>query len=193
MELNSAYWQSRYERNEIGWDVGTITAPLKAYIDQIENRSLRILLPGGGNSYEFDYLKASGFTEVYVLDYAEQPLKNIRERSPHLDSKYLIQADFFSHKGSYDLILEQTFFCALDPSLREHYVTHMHELLSPKGKLTGLLFQFPLTASGPPFGGSKEEYEERFSPLFTLHVLETAYNSIAPRKGNELFFIFSKK
>jgi hypothetical protein len=69
----------------------------------------------------------------------------------------------------------------------------MHSLLSEKGKLFGLLFDFPLTEEGPPFGGSKEEYLNLFSENFTIKTLETAHNSIQPRKARELFFIFLPK
>jgi len=44
----------------------------------------------------------------------------------------------------------------------------MKELLNPKGKLIGLLFQFPLTEVGPPFGGSKEEYNSLFENDFDI-------------------------
>lgn len=191
-KLNSAYWQNRYETQSTGWDVGSITAPLKTYLDQIEDKSIRILIPGGGNSYEFEYLIEKGFTNVNVLDFAHQPLLNIQNRLPEVNPKQLIHVDFFEHSAAYDLIIEQTFYCALDPSLRDQYVQHMHRLLAKGGKLIGLLFQFPLTESGPPFGGSKEEYIHRFSPYFKIKTLETAYNSIPPRQGNELFFIFIK-
>lgn len=192
-KLNSTYWQNRYETQETGWDVGTITTPLKYYLDQIEDKSLRILIPGGGNSYEFEYLTNNGFSNVFVLDFAQQPLENIQSRMPEVDPKRLIHADFFDHLATYDLIIEQTFYCALDPFLRDHYVQHMYRLLAEGGKLIGLLFQFPLTVAGPPFGGTKEEYTRRFSPYFKIKTLETAYNSIPPRQGNELFFIFIKK
>ena len=33
MELNSNYWENRYLDNEIGWDAGEITTPLKEYIN----------------------------------------------------------------------------------------------------------------------------------------------------------------
>ena len=69
----------------------------------------------------------------------------------------------------------------------------MLSLLLPKGKLIGLFFQFLLTEVGPPFGGSKDEYLKLFSAYFDIKTLETAYNSIKPREGNELFFIFTKK
>lgn len=193
MKLNSNYWQNRYQTDEIGWDAGRITTPLKEYLDQIEDKSIRILIPGCGNSYEFEYLLNKGFTNVFVLDYAKIPLENIKKRVPHCKDNQLLYADFFEHDAHYDLIVEQTFFCALDPELRAKYVEKMHSLLSHKGKLVGLLFQFPLTEVGPPFGGSKEEYVKLFSDTFEIKTLDTAYNSIKPRKENELFFIFTKK
>ena len=68
----------------------------------------------------------------------------------------------------------------------------MHDLLSEKGKISGLLFNFPLTKDGPPFGGSYEEYVNLFSEKFTLKTLEPAYYSIKPRANKELFFTFEK-
>ena len=193
MKLNSAYWEERYQKNEIGWDVGTISIPLKEYIDQIEDKSIKILIPGAGNSHEFEYLINNGFQNVFVLDFAQSPLDNIQKRVAHCNTNQLIKSDFFEHESSYDLIIEQTFFCALDPSLRKDYVQKMKSLLHPKGRIVGLLFQFPLTEAGPPFGGSKEEYNSLFETDFNLKTLETAHNSIKPREGNELFFIFTKK
>lgn len=193
MKLNSNYWENKYLNNEIGWDTGEITMPLKNYIDQIEDKSIKILVPGCGNGYEFEYLLKKGFENSFVLDYAESPLENLKKRIPNCDATHLIQSDFFEHKGTYDLIIEQTFFCALNPELRAKYVEKMLSLLSPKGKIIGLLFQFPLTEAGPPFGGSKEEYLNLFGKDFDIKTLETAYNSIKPREGNELFFIFTKK
>ena len=193
MKLNKDYWQNRYENQETTWDVGRITTPLKDYCDQITDKSLKILIPGGGNSYEFEYLLSQGFTNVFVLDYAPTPLANIKKRIPNCKDEQLLLGDFFEHQGEYDLILEQTFFCALDPSLRTSYAEKMPTLLRPQGKLVGLLFQFPLTEEGPPFGGSKEEYLQLFSEKFQIKVLETAHNSIQPRKDRELFFIFEKK
>lgn len=193
MQLNSNYWEERYKNNETGWDVGQITYPLKEYIDQIEDKSIQILIPGAGNSYEFDYLLNNGFKNVSVLDFAQQPLDTIQNRIPNCKSEQLIKGDFFEHNNQYDLIIEQTFFCALDPLLRKKYVQKMKSLLNPNGKLVGLLFQFPLTEVGPPFGGSKEEYLSLFEDDFKIKTLETANNSIKPREGNELFFIFIKK
>lgn len=193
MNLNSNYWKNRYDTQTTTWDAGKITTPLKDYVDQITHKTIKILIPGCGNAHEFEYLAQQGFDETFVLDYVKTPLENIAKRIPNCRPEQLIYQDFFLHQGQYDLILEQTFFCALDPSLRKEYAHKMHSLLKPNGKLAGLLFQFPLTQEGPPFGGSKEEYMSLFSDLFEIKVLETAYNSIKPRESNELFFIFTKK
>jgi hypothetical protein len=47
----------------------------------------------------------------------------------------------------------------------------MASLLNPKGKLVGLLFDFPLTTEGPPFGGSTSEYLNLFSDKFNIKTL----------------------
>ncbi|MFM9987628.1 methyltransferase domain-containing protein [Flavobacterium sp.] len=193
MKLNQKYWQNRYETNDIAWDAGKITTPIKEYIDQIDDKSIKILIPGCGNGYEFEYLINNGFGNSFVVDYVQKPIDNLKERMPNCNPNQLIISDFFELEGSYDLIIEQTFFCALNPELRAKYVQKILSLLSPKGKLIGLLFQFPLTEVGPPFGGSKEEYLNLFSNNFKIKTIETAYNSIKPREGKELFFIFTKK
>lgn len=190
--MNKEYWENRYKTDEAKWDIGFVSTPLKEYIDQLENKEIKILIPGAGNAYELDYLIERGFQNVFVIDFAQQPIDAILKRNKALE-KHIIQGDFFLHSETYDLILEQTFFCALDPDLRKKYVTKMHDLLTEKGKIAGLLFDFPLTEDGPPFGGSKEEYLNLFSEKFTIKRLEPAYNSIKPREDRELFFTFEKK
>jgi len=149
-----------------------------------------ILIPGGGNSYEFEYLIHKGFTNVYLLDISSQPIENIKQRLPQIDDSMLICGDFFQHQGQYDLIIEQTFFCALDPAYRTNYVQQMYSLLKPAGKLAGVLFNRQFSFDGPPFGGDKTEYEKLFSDLFFIKTMELCYNSVLPRSGTELFIEF---
>ncbi|VXB60940.1 SAM-dependent methyltransferase [Flavobacterium sp. 9AF] len=192
MILNKEYWENRYQNNDTGWDTGTITPPLKEYIDQIKDKTAKILIPGAGNGHEYDYLIEKGFKNTYVIDIANSPIEMLKSKHKDLHNQIVLD-DFFNLTNAYDLIIEQTFFCALEPKLREKYATKMHSLLKPKGKIIGLLFDFPLTTEGPPFGGNTDEYLQLFSSLFTIKKLEKAYNSIKPRQGRELFFIFEKK
>ena len=67
MVLNEAFWDNKYKSGKTGWDIGSISTPLKKYFDQLTNKELKILIPGGGNSYEAEYLHKLGFKNVYVV------------------------------------------------------------------------------------------------------------------------------
>lgn len=40
-KLDEDYWQSRYENNQIQWDIGAVSTPLKSYFDQLQNKGLK--------------------------------------------------------------------------------------------------------------------------------------------------------
>jgi thiopurine S-methyltransferase len=190
------FWGSRYDKGTTGWDIGYASPPITDYLDQIADKSLRILIPGAGNAYEAEYAWKLGFTNVFVLDVAAQPLKAFAQRVPDFPQDQLLQGDFFEHIGQYDLILEQTFFCSFPPlpETRSSYAEKQHSLLAPGGKLVGLWFNIPLTGDMEkrPFGGTQAEYQGYFAPYFEIESFASATNSIAPRMGSELFGIFRK-
>lgn len=192
--FDERYWNKRYLTNDISWDIGAVSTPLATYIDQLENKQQAILLPGGGNSYEAVYLLDKGFTNVTVADISAVVCENLKEKYAAYASKGLtiIHADFFELTYHFDLVLEQTFFCALDPSLRKEYVEQMYDLLQPKGKLAGVLFNRSFEG-GPPFSGNEEEYRGLFSERFIINTMETCYNSIIQRAGTELFINLSAR
>lgn len=191
-KLSDAYWESRYRKGETGWDIGEISTPLLEFFNSLQDKSLRILIPGCGNGYEAAYLHSKGFHNVYLLDFAESPLLHFQKANPDFPGNHLLHQDFFEHRGTYDLMIEQTFFCAIDPILRKKYVAHSSSLLVDGGSLVGLLFDCLFEKEGPPFGGSKMEYEHLFPPYFFLEKLEPCRNSIAPRSGKELFIKANK-
>jgi len=193
MELTKEFWELRYQNNDIGWDVGEITPPLKAYFDQLEDKSLSILIPGAGNSYEAEYLHKLGFINVVVVDIAPTAILKFKDRVEGFPNPHVINANFFELCGRFDIIIEQTFFCAIDKKLRLNYAEQAHKLLNPKGKIVGLMFDAPLNEDHPPFGGSIDEYQTCFNPLFDIQVMESAHNSIKPRTGRELFVKMIKK
>lgn len=183
---SSEYWSNRYNQNQIGWDCGQITTPLKEYIDQLTNKNLKILIPGCGNAYEGEYLWRNGFKNVFILDFAPEAIANFKKIAPDFPSENIIEKDFFDHTDSYDIIIEQTFFCAIHPSKRKDYAEHSSRLLKENGKLIGVLFNRDFNG-GPPFGGDLTEYETLFSGLYREINIDVCYNSIKPRIGTELF------
>lgn len=191
--LGMQYWNNQYEAQSTGWDLGEVSPPLKAYIDQLTNKDLRILIPGCGNTYEAAYLLQQGFTDITVIDIAPTLIEQLKDKfgsNPHIK---IILGDFFTHTGTYDLILEQTFFCALNPPLRKDYVAKMKALLAPQGKLVGVLFDREFEQQGPPFGGCKCQYEPLFEKYFHFKYFEHCYNSFVKRKDTELFINLVKK
>lgn len=193
MDLSEQFWDNRYKTKDIGWDLGEISPPLKAYFDQLVNKHLKILIPGGGHSHEAEYLHRKGFKNVYVIDLSKTALENLKTRLPAFPENHLIHDDFFNIDSTFDLIIEQTFFCAINPKLRTSYTEKAFELLNPNGKICGLLFNVPLNKTHPPFGGSKTEYLDHFQPYFEVLLMETCYNSHHSRHGRELFFKIKKK
>lgn len=100
---------------------------------------------------------------------------------------------FFDIKDSFDLIVEQTFFCTIHPSLRPNYAQKMQEILAEHGKLVILLFDAQLNENHPSFGGNQQEYLTYFKPYFSIEIMEKAHNSIVARSGMELFFKLENK
>lgn len=193
MDLSEKYWDTRYKIDDIAWDLGQVSPPLKDYFDQLVDKNLKILIPGCGNSYEAEYLFNNGFKNVFVVDVSKTALANLAQRVPNFPKDQLIHQDFFSLNSTFDLIIEQTFFCAINPSLRSTYAKKVESLLVPDGKLVGLLFNAPLNNDKPPFGGNKAEYLNYFNPYFKINTIEEAHNSKTPRMGRELFIQFHKK
>ena len=197
MKEEQDYWTKRYQEESTGWDIGYPSTPIKEYIDQLEDKSISILIPGAGNAYEAEYLWKQGFKNVFVMDISEFPLKQFRERNPDFPKSQLLLEDFFQHKAKYDLIFEQTFFCSFVPTNenRNRYVKQMASLLKPKGKLVGVWFNIPLTGDMEkrPFGGNKELYLSYLEQSLETITFKKCYNSIPPRMGNELFGIFRNK
>ena len=154
---------------------------------------LKILIPGGGNSHEAEYLFNKGFKNVYVVDLSQTALDNLIARVPDFPSSNLVLNNFFDLNMTFDLIIEQTFFCAINPSLRADYAKKASEILNVNGKVAGLLFDATLNTTHPPFGGSKSEYLGYFKPYFDVKIMDASYNSIKPRCGRELFFVIQKK
>jgi len=187
--MDNTYWNNRYLNDDAPWDASSITTPIKEYIDQLTDKSLRILIPGCGNAHEAEYLFRQGFTAVYLCDWAEQSLQNFADRVPNFPKDQLLCSDFFKLDQEFDLVIEQTFFCTLETlAQRQAYAKKVKDLLPDGGKLVGLFFEME-KKDGPPFGGNREEYRGIFGPLFSEVRFELAHNSIKPRAGKELFGI----
>jgi SAM-dependent methyltransferase len=192
-DLDETYWNERWEQDDTGWDVGYAAPAICNYVDKhILDKEASILIPGCGNAYEAAYLASAGYTNITIIDIAPILIKNLQQKFKKYPNVNVIHGDFFLHKGQYDFIIEQTFFCALPVDMRSHYVLQCATLLKENGIIFGLLFNKDFVTEGPPFGGHEAEYQSLFQPYFSMQQMAITQDSILPRKGTELFFVMKK-
>ncbi|HOZ86020.1 MAG TPA: methyltransferase domain-containing protein [Niabella sp.] len=191
-ELDARYWNQRWKTGQTGWDMGYASPPITAYLSGYKNKEAAILIPGCGNAYEAAWMVSNGFTDITLVDIAQEAVEKLKQRFKHRTEIKIFCEDFFSHQGTYDLIVEQTFFCAQVLDRRREYVAQMASLLKADGKVAGVLFGVQFENPGPPFGGNILEYETLFDTHFSIVRLEPCTNSIPERAGTELIFEFER-
>ena len=191
--LSEEFWNTRWINHETGWDIGYASPAILHFFETIEDKEAKILIPGCGNAYEAENLQKLGFKNITLIDIAPKAVELLKEKFASYPNIRIICADFFQHEDQYDYIVEQTFFCAINPSLRKNYVQKTSSLLNKGGQIVGLLFDTEFEKQGPPFGGQYKEYLDLFDTDFEIEQMSRCTLSIEPRKDKELFIQLIKK
>ena len=193
--LDNSFWNIRYQNNQTGWDLGEISNPIKKWFDNQENKKINILIPGAGKGHEVKYGFENGFGNIFYMDFSSRAADLFKEICPGFPKDQILTGDFFSLKKPlfFDVIIEQTFFCAIDPVLRPNYVEKTNEILKENGKIIGLLFNREFDTNGPPFGGTEKEYRGLFNSKFNFKKFENSLLSTLPRKEYEFWIELIKK
>jgi methyl halide transferase len=195
-EYSREDWQGHYESNDLGWDLGHVAPPFAKLWEEEKLPVGKALVPGCGRGHEVIFLAENGF-EVTAIDFSKGAVTYLEsaldERS--LSGRVLHQ-DFFcldnSHDGIYDLVLEQTFFCAIAPRQRKDYVLNVMRILKPGGILVGLFYQTD-KEGGPPYNTTREDIEVNFAKNFKIQELNKTSLSAEQRKDKEWLGILKKK
>ena len=163
----SSFWEQRYEKGEIGWDLGAETPVFTAISEKLKPGKVCIL--GCGNGYDAISFSKKGFS-VTAVDFARTPINNLQIAARSLSlSIETIKKDIFDlipdYSSQFDYIIEQTCFCAIDPRKRQQYSNLVHDLLKVGGKLIGLWMPLDkdIIDGGPPFGVKENEIKKLFS------------------------------
>ena len=108
----------------------------------------------------------------------------------------MLHQDFFELDSNYDdsfgLIMENTFFCAINPAMRQEYVATAGRILKSGAVFIGLFYETG-KEGGPPFNTRKREVEECFSERFEIEILKKTSHSAEQRQGREWLAVFKKK
>ena len=195
-EVDAAFWKELYRIGDTGWDQGDASPGLVDFLKEKNYKTGRVLVPGCGRGHDARALAKAGF-DVIGIDLVETAVMEASQLaiSEGYANIRFEQSDFFNMpthlQGPYDLIFEHTFFCAIDPAMRNLYVETASGLLKKEGDLLGVFYNIQ-PESGPPFGTTREELMERFSPRFTL-LFECMPRSFSEREGEELLMLWRKR
>jgi SAM-dependent methyltransferase len=188
-------WQRHYEENDLGWDLGQVAPPFVKLWQEEKLPLGKVLVPGCGRGHEVVFLAENGF-DVTAIDFSSGAVTYLKNalKKRNLEGRILHQ-DFFSldesHEGVYDLVLEQTFFCAISPKQRRDYVLNVSRILKPGGILVGLFYHTD-EQGGPPYNTTREDIEMHFSKKFEIQELDKTFLSAEQRKDKEWLGIIKK-
>ncbi|MHB1605615.1 MAG: methyltransferase domain-containing protein [Leptospirales bacterium] len=185
-----SFWNQRYLDRNTGWDLGQVAPP---FIRLVESGAIpaggKVLIPGAGRCHDGIYLAQKGL-KVTCVDFAVEAVREAREAASRAGvALTVIEEDFFNLDplvlGQFDVLIEHTCFCAIDPFMREAYVEKAYQMIRPGGMLIGLFYAHG-REGGPPWTTSEEEVRILFGKRFDLLDLAISDCSIDSRKGEEL-------
>ena len=192
---SSQYWNQLYKSGETRWDLGKPTPIFDSWFNKIY-KSQRICILGAGNGWDVLNLAKKGHT-VTAVDFADVAVKNLKNSSKRLGIPIKVHSlDIFDlilyYNNYFDIVLEYTCFCAIDPNRRQNYIKLVSDILKTNGRYIGLLFPInnPSDANGPPFNVDFFETVKLFSNYMKLIFHEDPLLSIPERIGREVFVIF---
>ena len=183
-----ADWESRYVSGSDRWTLEVEPPCLHDLLVELDgNPPFSVLVPGAG--YGVDALAwARAGHRVTAVDIAPLAVSGMLERAQDAGVELTaLEADLFdlpsALRGTFDVVWEQTCFCAIRPTERAAYVDAMHGTLKPAGLFYGLFWNHG-APDGPPWTISEQEVRDQFAAHFEILALDHVAAS-APRRSNE--------
>ena len=148
------FWNAKYTGSHTPWDLGEVSEAALKLVESHFPPEGRVLVPGCGRGYEALWLERLGY-RVTAVDFADEPIRFLREEAGRLGLRpEILQEDIFllptRLNSAFDVILEQTCFCAIDPTLYDEYERMAHRLLKAGGSLLGVFMEVE-GIEGPPY------------------------------------------
>jgi methyl halide transferase len=150
-------------------------------------------VPGCGTGHDVRAWARAGF-EAHGFDFTPSAVRLGRERTEAAGlTAHFQQLDFLSDPPPrpFDWLFEHTLFCAIQPHQRDDYVPAVLRWLKPNGQYLAVNYLIP-DQDGPPFGTTRAELWERFSPHFDL-LEEWVPRSYPNRTGLELMLWWRRR
>jgi SAM-dependent methyltransferase len=187
-------WEQRYQTGEMPWEKG---APSPGLVDFLAAQTSlpgeTVCVPGGGTGHDAIEWAKAGF-RTYGYDIAPSAIRLSVERAGVAGVRAEFrQSDFLRDPAPFpfDWVWEHTLFCAIQPEERDLYVKALLRWLKPGGHYLAVNYLIPDEA-GPPFGTTRDELWQRFSPDFDLKE-EWVPRSYPNRTGLELMLWWKRR
>ncbi len=192
--MSQEYWEHRYQTNDMRWEKG---APSPGLVDFLaahpELPRTSVCVPGCGTGHDTRAFAAAGF-DTHGFDIAPSGVRLATEKTlgAGLTAQFQL-ADFLRDQPPkpFDWLFEHTLFCAIQPAERDDYVRALRRWLKPDGQYLAVNYLIPDT-DGPPFGTTRNELWQRFSPHFDL-LEEWVPRSYPNRTGLERMLWWRRK
>lgn len=192
--MSKEYWENRYQTQDMPWEKGE---PSPGLVDFLASHPTlprgTVCVPGCGTGHDArEWAKAGFNTFGFDLAPSAIQLSNEKTKAAGLTATFQL-ANFLRDEPpfQFDWLFEHTLFCAIDPSERDNYVRALLRWLKPGGQFLAVIYLIPDT-DGPPFGTTRDELSERFSPHFDL-LEEKVPRSYPNRTGLELLLWWRRK
>jgi len=182
---DAAYWEGRYQEGTDRWDLGE---PAAVLVDLLESQWApprgRVAFPGCGAGHDLRHWRDKGY-DATGFDFAIQP--------PGLPVEAI---DVFTlgdrYPNHFDVVVEYTCYCAIEPARRPDYAAAMRTALKPGGILVALLFPVGDKEGGPPFAVAESEIVTVLGAGLDLLHCETPTQSAEGREGRERLAIYRR-
>jgi SAM-dependent methyltransferase len=191
---DSAFWEERYQSGEMPWEKG---APSPGLVDFLaaypELARGTVCVPGCGTGHDVRAWAQMGF-EAFGYDIAPSAIYIAKQQtSAAMRNAQFRVADFLRAPPPFlfDWVFEHTLFCAIQPGERDDYVRALLRWLKPGGQYLAVNYLIP-DRDGPPFGTTRDELWQRFSPHFEV-AEEWVPRSYPNRTGLELMLWWRRR
>jgi methyl halide transferase len=192
--MSREYWEQRYETGDMPWEKGQPSPGLVDFLAARPDLARgTVCVPGCGTGHDVRAWAGAGF-DVFGFDLAPSAVRLACEqtRVAGFTAKFRI-ADFLTEPPPllFDWIFEHTLFCAIQPVQRDDYLRAVLRWLKPGGQYLAVNYLIP-DQDGPPFGTTRDELWQRFSPHFEL-LEEWVPRSYPNRTGLELMLWWRRR
>lgn len=181
----SKFWDLRFKKGEMPWDLEApsktllfLEEKLSTSIPDWHEKFRRMLVPGCGHGNDVIALLEKGY-EVHAVDWSAIAVQLLEERIflGRLDKRGTSEvANFFDYRvkedRKFDIIMEHTLFCAIDPADRPKYIESVRANIRKGGLIIGNFFiddslgsgtSLNSSKEGPPFSAQSSELKALFS------------------------------